>query len=192
MEKMKISIEFSSIRDLLLEMPKFAQLIAGAGSFEERAAAALEGEQHVIKVTPKDGAPLTEEEQEKILQAVSDQITKASQDDENAAPESPKKKPKKNTDKAKKSETEAESTPDEAPAGASETEARAVLNGLVKSRGNAAVKLVFKKLGVSNFGDLKEASRYAEALTLAGWVNDMGDDEYEAALKDAGIKGGKK
>ena len=185
---MKISIEFSSIRDLLLEMPKFAQLIAGAGSFEERAAAALEGERHVIKVTPKDGVPFTEEEQEKILQAVSDQIKEAPQADEEPAPEAPKEKAKKNTAAAKKPE-KAESG--DAPE-ATETQTRAVLNGLVKSRGNAAVKLVFKKLGVSNFGDLKEESRYAEALTLAGWVNDMEDDEYEAALKEAGIKGGKK
>ncbi|MBR3236866.1 MAG: hypothetical protein IKF99_00350, partial [Oscillospiraceae bacterium] len=64
--------------------------------------------------------------------------------------------------------------------------------GLVKSRSNAAVKLVFHELGVKNFGDLKNEDQYTKAVELAAKVDAMNDDEYAEALKEVGIKGGKK
>lgn len=175
---MKISIEFSDLKDMLFQLPKFAQLIVGSGSSEARIAAALEDETPVIKITSTDGKPLTKEEKEKIREAIAETAGWSVTPEEKPAP-------------AASAAPEAPAAP--APtAEVSETKARAALNGLVKARSNAAVKLVFKKLGVTNFGDLKEESQYAEAMALADWVSSLTDDEYAAALKDAGIQGGRK
>ena len=178
---MKISIEFESIKDLLLQMPKFANLITGEGTPEDRIAAALKDDSIMIKITPTDGVPFTKEEEEKIQKALDETI-------ENAASEAKKEEPKKNPPKAEKAET----GENQKPGAVSETDARKILNDLVKARSNAAVKLVFKKLGVSNFGELTKAGQFAEAVELAEKVSAMDDDEYTAALKEAGIKGGKK
>ena len=200
---MKITVEFSSIQDMLFQMPKFGQLMAGDAPAEERMAAAIEDDPTplIMKITPKDGIPFTEEEKDAIRSVISSFIDTAriekiekireeitAQAAGIAASEVPAEKPKKNPPKE---EEQAESKPDEAPE-VSQTSARAALNGLVKSRGNAAVKLVFKTLGVSNFGDLTEADQYAKAVAEADKVSQMSDDEYAAALKEAGIKGGKK
>lgn len=177
---MKVSIEFSSIKDLLTSLPKFAQLIAGDGPAEERAAAAIEDGAPVIKIEKKDGTPFTDEEKEKVRTLIS----QGRPEPELEAPEEEKKpKPKKKDE---------DPAPEKAPAEATETNARAALNGLVKARSSAAVKLIFKKLGVANFGGLTETSQYAEALALVEKVSAMTDEEYKAALKEAGIKGGKK
>ena len=203
---MKITVEFSSIQDMLYQMPKFGQLMAGDAPAEERMAVAIADDPTplIMKITPKDGIPFTEEEKDAIRSVINSFIDTAriekiekireeitAQTSEKADPEPPKEKPKKNPPKEKEPEEQAEEKPEEAPA-VSQTSARAALNGLVKSRGNAAVKLVFKKLGVSNFGDLTEASQYAVAVAEAEKVSRMSDDEYAAALKEAGIKGGKK
>ena len=203
---MKITVEFSSIQDMLFQMPKFGQLMAGDAPAEERMAAAIEDDPTplIMKITPKDGIPFTEEEKDAIRSVINSFINTArtekiekireeitAQAAGMAAPEPSKEKPKKNPPKEKEPEEQAEEKPEEAPA-VSQTSARAALNGLVKSRGNAAVKLVFKTLGVSNFGDLTESSQYAEAVAEADKVSQMSDDDYTTALKEAGIKGGKK
>ena len=207
---MKITFEFNSIQDMLNQMPKFGQLITGDGPAEERIAMATADDPTplIMKITPQDGIPFTEGEKEAIRATINQFIdtartTKiekvraevAAQIASDASPEPPKEKTKKNPPKAKEPEEKANPEPEQAPAAAAtatETSARATLNGLVKSRGNAAVKLVFHALGVKNFGDLKEPSQYAEALTQADKVKAMTDEEFEAALKDAGIKGGRK
>ena len=203
---MKITFEFANIKEMLTQLPKISQLMTGDAPAEERIETALKEDPTslIMKITPADGIPFTPTEKEAIQATINQFVDTARiekveklleehshQTSEKADPEPPKEKPKKNPPKEKEPEEQAEEKPDEAPA-VSQTSARAALNGLVKSRGNAAVKLVFKKLGVSNFGDLTEASQYAEAVAEAEKVSQMSDDEYAAALKEAGIKGGKK
>lgn len=204
---MKISFEFANIKDMLEQMPKFAQLITSDAPAEKRIETALADDPTalIMKITPKDGIPFTEDEKEAIRATIAqytdlariDKVEKLRKEltpetAENAPSEAPKEKPKKNPPKAKEAEKPADPEAGE-PLTAKETEtsARATLNGLVKSRGNAAVKLVFHQLGVKNFGDLKE-DQYTKAVALAEEVGAMTDDTYAAALKDAGIKGGKK
>ena len=205
---MKITFEFANIKDMLEQMPKFAQLITSDEPAEKRIETALADDPTalIMKITPKDGIPFTEDEKAAIKATITQftdmaRIEKVEklrkelvpQSDENADSEPEEEKPKKNTPKAKKSEKAKEPEADEAPAkAATETEARAALNGLVKSRSNAAVKLVFHELGVKNFGDLKNEDQYTKAVELAAKVDAMNDDEYAEALKEVGIKGGKK
>lgn len=205
---MKITFEFANIKDMLEQMPKFAQLITSDEPAEKRIETALADDPTalIMKITPKDGIPFTEDEKAAIKATITQftdmaRIEKVEklrkelvpQSDENADSEPEEEKPKKNTPKAKKSEKAKEPEADEAPAkAATETEARAALNGLVKSRSNAAVKLVFHELGVKNFGDLKNEDQYTKAVELAAKVDAMNDDEYAEALKEAGIKEGKK
>ena len=205
---MKITFEFANIKDMLEQMPKFAQLITSDEPAEKRIETALADDPTalIMKITLANGIPFTEEEKEAIKATITQftdmaRIEKVEklrkelvpQSDENADSEPEEEKPKKNTPKAKKSEKAKEPEADEAPAkAATETEARAALNGLVKSRSNAAVKLVFHELGVKNFGDLKNEDQYTKAVELAAKVDAMNDDEYAEALKEVGIKGGKK
>ena len=205
---MKITFEFANIKDMLEQMPKFALLLTSDEPAKDRIEKALEDDPTslIMKITPKDGIPFTEDEKEAIRATITqftdmariEKVEKlrkelAPQSDENADPEPEEEKPKKNTPKAKKSEKAKEPEADEAPAkAATETEARAALNGLVKSRSNAAVKLVFHDLGVKNFGDLTDEDQYTKAVELAAKIDAMNDDEYAEALKEAGIKGGKK
>ena len=205
---MKITFEFANIKDMLEQMPKFAQLITSDEPAEKRIETALADDPTalIMKITPANGIPFTEEEKEAIKATITQftdmaRIEKVEklrkelvpQSDENADSEPEEEKPKKNTPKAKKSEKAKEPEADEAPAkAATETEARSALNGLVKSRSNAAVKLVFHELGVKNFGDLKNEDQYTKAVELAAKVDAMNDDEYAEALKEVGIKGGKK
>lgn len=177
---MKITIEFGSIKDMLTSLPKFAQLIAGDGPAEERAAAAMEDGAPVIKIEKKDGTPFTEEEKERVRTLITQGQPKPVSEVP-AEEEEPKPK-KKSKDPALEKD----------PIEATETGTRKALNDLVKARSAAAVKLIFKELGVANFGELTEATQYAEALALAEKVSAMTDEEYKTALKEAGIKGGKK
>ena len=204
---MKITFEFANIKDMLNQMPKFAQLITSNEPAEDRIAKALEDDPTslIMKITPKDGIPFTEEEKDAI-RAVITQFTDTAriekverlrkeltpEDAEKGDSEPPKEKAKKNPPKAKKAEEPTEAEAEEAPEEVtSETDARSALNGLVKARTNAAVKLVFHELGVKNFNDLSK-EQYTKAVELAEKVGGMSDEDYEAALKDAGIKGGKK
>lgn len=203
---MKITFEFANIKEMLSQLPKISQLMTGDAPAEERIETALKEDPTslIMKITPADGIPFTPTEKEAIqatinqfvdtariekIEKIREEIT--AQAAGMAAPEVPAEKPKKNPPKEKEPEEQPESKPDEA-AEVSQTSARAALNGLVKSRGNAAVKLVFKTLGVSNFGDLTESSQYARAVAEADKVSQMSDDDYATALKEAGIKGGKK
>lgn len=201
---MKITFEFANIKDMLEQMPKFAQLITSDDPAEKRIETALADDPTalIMKITPKDGLPFTEEEKEAIKATIMqftdmariDKIEKlrkelTPENAENAPSEAPKEKPKKNPPKEEKAEEPAETKADEEPA-ATETSARATLNRLVKSRGNASVKLIFHELGIKTFGDLKDLKEgaYAEAIALADKVSKMEEDEYAAALKEAGIK----
>ncbi|MBR3236808.1 MAG: hypothetical protein IKF99_00060 [Oscillospiraceae bacterium] len=205
---MKITFEFANIKDMLNQLPKFAQLITSDEPAEKRIETALADDPTalIMKITPANGIPFTEEEKEAIKATITqftdmariEKIEKLReeltvQDLENAGSDAPEEKAKKNPPKAKKPKNEPEPEADEAPAkAATETEARSALNGLVKSRSNAAVKLVFHELGVKNFGDLKNEDQYTKAVELAAKVDAMNDDEYAEALKEVGIKGGKK
>ena len=65
---MKISLEFTDLRDLLFSLPKFAQLVSSDSSFDVRAAAALEPNPETlrIQVTPENGQPFTANEKEAL------------------------------------------------------------------------------------------------------------------------------
>lgn len=202
---MKITLEFNNMKDLLDQMPKFAQLVSGDAPAEERIEAALADDPTalIMKITPVDGIPFTEDQKEAIKATIGQYVDTARiekieklreeltpQAVTEPVPEAPEEKPTMNPPEEEKAEEPAETKADEAPA-ATETSARKALNDLVKARGNAAVKLIFHELGAKNFQDLKE-DQYATAIERAEKIGAMSDKDYEAALKKAGIKGGKK
>lgn len=81
---MKISIEFRSLSDMLVDLPKFATVISGSGSFEERLIASgldldvvARKNQVTLNVTPPPGVELSEEDKTGITKAVTDVLAKS-------------------------------------------------------------------------------------------------------------------
>lgn len=172
---MKISIEFTSMRDLLCSFPKFAELIGGEGTRDERFAAALEGDPAplTIRLTPTDGKPITDEEREGVKAAIVEELAKtrlpeaseapaekAQEDAEAAEPA----KPTKSKAKAEKPANEAKSK----PAGDSpkEEDVRKKFNELIQSGKRDKLKEILESFGASNFSGLK-AEDYAAAIEKA-------------------------
>ena len=171
---MKISIEFSNMRDMLTSLPKFAALIGGEGTPEERFAAALADDPKsvVLKVTPTDGKPITDEEKENIKTAVAkglEQTRTEAQDDAVTATETAQDAPKK--EKTEKSKAKKEKPSNEAvaktDAGApTEIEVRKVFNDLIKAGKRDKLKEILDSFGASNFSGLGP-DNYAEAIKKA-------------------------
>lgn len=183
---MKISMEFKDMRDMLLSLPKFVQLVATDAPFQERMATALEPDPEILKIQVKsaDGTPFTVEEREKLA----DLLTEFVKDPDNfvanyeakhgplpeqpaekapvAAPE-PAAEPK--PAKAGKSSAKADE-PSEAPKKASgevkETDVRAAFAKLIKAGHRDEVKKILEGFGAANLPELG-AEHYAEALAAA-------------------------
>lgn len=185
---MKISLEFTSMRDLLTSFPKFAELIGGEGSSEERFAAALadDAKPLVINVTPTDGKPFTEEKEAvkgaivEVLKPTRSTEQEAPKTDEGvpfdetpqestSKPETAQEPPKKA--KASKSKAEKEKPASEpaakpdAPA-PKETEVRKVFNALIQSGKRDKLKEILESFEASNFSSLKP-EHYAAAIQKA-------------------------
>ena len=186
---MKISLEFTSMRDLLTSFPKFAELIGGDGSSEERFAAALADDVKplVINVTLTDGKPITEDEKEAIKGAIVESL-KPTRSSEQGAPktdegvpfdETPQESASKQEaaqeppKKAKTSKSKAENEkPASEPAAKpdvpapKETEVRKVFNALIQGGKRDKLKEILESFGASNFSSLK-TEHYAAAIQKA-------------------------
>lgn len=183
---MKISLEFTSMRDLLTSFPKFAELIGGEGSRDERFAAALadDAKPLVINVTPTDGKPFTEEEKEAVKGAIVEGLKPTRSSEQKAdegvpfdetpqepasepeAVQEPPKKAKASKSKAEKEKPASEpaAKPD-APA-PKETEVRKVFNALIQGGKRDKLKEILESFGASNFSSLKK-EHYAAAIQKA-------------------------
>ncbi len=187
---MKISLEFTSMRDLLTSFPKFAELIGGEGSRDERFAAALadDAKPLVINVTPTDGKPFTEEEEKEAVKGAIVEGLKPTRSTEQEAPKTdegvpfdeapqesaskpeatqePPKKAKASKSKAEKEKPASEpaAKPD-APA-PKETEVRKVFNALIQSGKRDKLKEILESFGASNFSSLK-TEHYAATIQKA-------------------------
>ena len=172
---MKISIEFTSMRDMLTSLPKFAELIGGEGTTEERFSKALadDGQPLVIKLTPTDGKAITPEEREGVKAAIVEELAKTrlpeasespAQDAREAQESEEAPKASKSKAKAEKPASEAKTKPE---AGApKEADVRTVFNSLIQAGKRDKLKDILESFGASNFSGLK-AEDYAEAIEKA-------------------------
>ena len=174
---MKISIEFTSMRDLLTSLPKFVELIGGEGTPEERFAKALDEDCKSlnVKVTPTDGKPLTGEEVQNVKDAIVEGLAKTRLSESEASetpvskPEQAQSKPEKektgeSKGKVAKPENEAKSKTETAVP--KEADVRKVFNALIQSGKRDKLKEILKSFGASNFSSLKP-EHYAEAIKKA-------------------------
>lgn len=183
---MKISMEFKDLRDMLLSLPKFVQLVATDAPFQERMATALEPDPEVLQIQVKsaDGTPFTVEEREKLA----DLLTEFVKDPDNfvanyeakhgALPEktaekapvaTPEPTAEAKPAKAGKSSAKADE-PAKAPKKASdevkETDVRAAFAKLIKAGHRDEVKKILEGFGAANLPEL-QAEHYAAALAAA-------------------------
>ena len=185
---MKISLEFTSMRDLLTSLPKFATLIGGEGSRDERFAEALAEDVKplVINVTPTDGKPFTEGEKEAIKKGIVDGLTPTRAPQAGATPDEavpfdeapqtpadkpepaqePPKKAKTSKSKAKEEKPVSEPVTPQSDAVPKETDVRKVFNALIQSGKRDKLKEILESFGASNFSSLKP-EHYAEAIKKA-------------------------
>jgi hypothetical protein len=183
---MKISFEFKDLRDMMLSLPKFMQLVGTDAPFSERMATALapDPQELTIKLTPLDGVPFTPEEKEKLRDLLTDFIKDpdgfaAKYDAEHAAApketaqeapvDAPAPAPEEKPEKAGKSSAKAD-TASKASKTASgevkETDVRAAFAKLIKAGHRDDVKKILDGFGAANLPELK-AEHYAAALAAA-------------------------
>ena len=201
---MKISLEFSSVRDLLVNYPKFAELIGGEGSPDERFAQALADDPSplILKITPADGAAFTPEQKAAIRKTIEEYVDKAkdntiariAKEQAPAAKEekpaetvesapvttaeaAPKEKPSKSPAKEKKAEKEPDSSPEEHVY--TKVEATHVLGYLIQNDHRDDVKKILSDAGAENLRTM-DPSHYGEAIKAARAF--IPDDVFEKLL----------
>ena len=183
---MKISMEFKDMRDMLLSLPKFVQLVATDAPFQERMAAALAPDPEILKIEVKsaDGTPFTVEEKEKL----SDLLTEFVKDPDNfvanyeakhgplpeqpaekapeAAPEAAAETKPAKTSKSPAKADEPAKAPKKASDEVKETDVRAAFAKLIKAGHRDEVKKILEGFGAANLPEL-QAEHYAAALAAA-------------------------
>lgn len=136
---MRISLEFSTLADMLVDLPKFAALISGSGTMEERMVSAgldfdvaQRKNQIAVKITPPPGVSFTEEDKAAMKAGVTKAIAasktgtqiaenvKADAEKTREATQTPaeppkKEKAKKNTPAPEKAADGAQDAPEKAP-----------------------------------------------------------------------------
>ena len=182
---MKISMEFKDMRDMLLSLPKFVQLVATDAPFQERMATALEPDPEVLKIEVKsvDGTPFTVEEKEKLTELLTEFVkdpdnfvanyeSKHKPLPKQPAEEAPVSSPEPAAEPktAKTSKSAKADRPSEAPKLASdevkETDVRAAFAKLIKAGRRDEVKKILDGFGAANLPELN-AEHYAAALAAA-------------------------
>ncbi len=182
---MKISFEFKDIRDMMISLPKFMQLVGTDAPFEERMAAALapDPQELVIRVTPRDGVPFTGEEKDKLAELLTDFVKdpdgfvakhkKPSEDDlpyevkdEEPAEKAQESVPEEKPAKTSKSSAKEEKPAKEAKNEVKEADVRAAFAKLIKAGKRDTVKEILDAFGADKLPDLKP-EHYAEALQKA-------------------------
>jgi hypothetical protein len=183
---MKISMEFKDMRDMLLSLPKFVQLVATDAPFQERMATALEPDPEILKIEVKsaDGTPFTVEEKEKLA----DLLTEFAKDPDNfvanyeakhgplpeqpaekapeAAPEATAETKPAKTSKSPAKADEPAKAPKKASDEVKETDVRAAFAKLIKAGQRDKVKAILDGFGAANLPEL-QAEHYAAALAAA-------------------------
>lgn len=164
---MKIILEFPNLKDLTVELPKFAAILN-------------QPIDDYVDITP-------EEKDHHITIGKGDEAAEASTAEE----PTPKQKSQKQTAQKLSEaadvpwETEVtKSTPatENAVQKATDADVRAALNDLLKKDRRDAVKKILKSFGASNFSGLAKEN-YAAAIEAARGYLAMSDEEYKEAIK---------
>lgn len=180
---MKISFEFNDLRDMMLSLPKFMQLVGTDAPFPERMASALapDPQELTIKLTPLDGGPFTPEEKEKLRDLLTDFIKDpdgfvAKYDAEHAAApketaqeapvDAPAPAPEEKPAKAGKSSAKTDTASKADSGEVKKTDVRAAFAKLIKAGHRDEVKKILEGFGAANLPEL-HAEHYAAALAAA-------------------------